>query len=149
MTLIAGYHGKTILDYTAPEAEASLSSGPAQFVPLIEAGIPITGSLVDEAVKGQIDAFNRLYNYQLEEFYHSAFLVLKGNFLHEQLELELPVVYNITTEEWAVQPALSWMATDGLQVKAGYHGFFGPSTSLFDMVGPTLNAGYLAMTLTF
>lgn len=149
LTLIAGYHGKYILEYTSPVAEPSLSSGPAQFVPLIDAGIPITGALVDEAVKGQIEAFNRLYNYQLEEFYHSAFLVLKGNFLHEQLELELPVVYHITTEEWIVQPSLSWMATDGIKLKAGYNGLFGPAKSLFDMVGPTLNAGYLAMTLTF
>ena len=149
LTLIAGYHGKYILEYTVPEADASLSSGPAQFVPLMEAGIPITGALVNEAVKGQIDAFNRLYNYQLEEFYHTAFLVLKGNFLHDALELELPVVYHITTGEWIVQPALSWMAADGINIKAGYSGFFGPSESLFDMIGPTLNAGYIAMTLSF
>ena len=149
LTLIAGYHGKYILEFTDPVAEPSLSGGPAQFVPLIEAGIPITGALVDEAVKGQIEAFNRLYNYQLEEFYHTAFLVLKGTFLHDALELELPLVYHFTTQEWIVQPALSWMAADGIKLKAGYHGFFGPSKSLFDMVGPTLNAGYLAMTLTF
>ncbi|MCK5066240.1 MAG: hypothetical protein KAR16_02320, partial [Bacteroidales bacterium] len=110
---------------------------------------PITGDVVDEAVKGQIGAFNRLYNYQLEELYHSAFLVLKGNFLHDQLELELPLIYHITTEEWIIQPALSWMAADGIKLKAGYHGFFGPSGSLFNMVGPTLNAGYIAMTLSF
>jgi hypothetical protein len=149
LTAIAGYYGKYILDYAPPVAEASLSTGPEQFAPLFQSGIPITGAMVDEAVKAQIGAFNRLYNYQLEEFYHTAFLMLKGNFLHEQLELELPVVYHITTEEWIVQPSLSWMATDGIQLKAGYHGFFGPSESLFDMVGPTLNAGYLAVTLTF
>jgi hypothetical protein len=149
LTLIAGYHGKYILDYTAPVAEPTLSTGPEQFAPLFQTGIPITGAMVDEAVKGQIGAFNRLYNYQLEEFYHTAFLVLRGNFLHDQLELELPVVYNITTQEWVVQPALSWMAADGIKLKAGYHGFFGPSGSLFDMVGPTLNAGYIALTLSF
>jgi hypothetical protein len=149
MTLIAGYHGKYILEYADPEAEPSLSSGPAQFVPLMEAGIPITGALVNEAVKKQIGAFNRLYNYQLEEFYHSTYLVLKGNFLHDALELELPVVYNITTEEWVLQPSLSWIPADGIKIKAGYHGFFGPSESLFDSVGPALNAGYLAMTLSF
>lgn len=149
LTLIAGYHGKYILDFIAPEAEASLSSGPAQFAPLIEAGIPITSPLVNEAVKGQIEAFNRLYNYQLEEFYHTAFLVMRGNFLHDQLELELPLVYHISTGEWILQPALTWMATDEIKLKAGYHGFFGPSESLFDLIGPTLNAGYIALTLTF
>ena len=149
LTVIAGYYGKYILDYTSPVAEPTLSPGQEQFSPLIHAGIPITGDVVDEAVKGQIGAFNRLYNYQLEELYHSAFLVLKGNFLHDQLELELPLIYHITTEEWIIQPALSWMAADGIKLKAGYHGFFGPSGSLFNMVGPTLNAGYIAMTLSF
>ena len=104
---------------------------------------------MDEAVKSQIGAFNRLYNYQLEEFYHPGFLVLKGNILHDQVELELPLIYHITTREWIVQPALSWMAADGIQLKAGFNGFFGPAGSLFDMIGPTLNAGYLALTLRF
>lgn len=148
-TLISGYQGKYILDYTPPLAEPSLSAGPAQFAPLLQSGIPLTGALVDEAVKSQIGAFNRLYNYQLEELYHTGFMVLKGNFLHDQVELELPLIYHITTREWIVQPALSWMAADGIRLKAGYNGFFGPSGSLFDMIGPTLNAGYLAVTLTF
>ena len=149
LTLIAGYHGKYILDYSPPMAEPTLSTGLEQFAPLFQSGIPVSSPLVEEAVKNQIGAFNRLYNYQLEEVYHSAFLVLRGNYLHDQLELELPVVYNITTEEWVVQPSLSWMATDGIKLKLGYHGFFGPSGSLFDMIGPTLNAAYLAITLTF
>jgi hypothetical protein len=149
LTIIAGYHGKYILEYSPPVAEPSLSTGPEQFAPLFQSGIPITGALVDEAVKGQIAAFNRLYNYQLDEFYHTTFLVLKGNLLHDALELELPVIYHITTKELIVQPALSWMATDGIKLKAGYHGFFGPPGSLFDMVGPTLNAGYIALTLSF
>jgi len=63
--------------------------------------------------------------------------------------VELPVIWHITTREWIVQPSISWMAADGIKLKAGYHGYFGPSGSLFDMVGTTLNAGYLALTLTF
>jgi hypothetical protein len=74
---------------------------------------------------------------------------MRGTFLHDQLELEIPAVYHITTQEWIVQPSLSWMAADGIRLKAGYHGFFGPEDSLFDMIGPTLNAGYIALTLTF
>ena len=149
LTAIAGYRGKYILDYAPPSAEPSLAAGPEQFIPLFQSGVPVTAAMVDEAVKAQIGAFNRLYNYQLEELYHTAFLVLKGHFLHDQLELELPVICHITTEEWIVQPALSWMAADGIKLKAGYHGFFGPTSSLFHMVGPTLNAGYLALTLSF
>jgi len=149
LTLIAGYHGKYILDYSPAPAEPGLSAGPEQLAPLFQNGIPFSNDMVNEAVRAQIAAFNRLYNYQLEEFYHTAFLVLNGTFLHDQLELEMPVVYHITTKEWIIQPSMSWMAADGIRVSSGYHGFFGPSNSLFDMIGPTLNAGYIAITLSF
>jgi hypothetical protein len=109
----------------------------------------VTGALVNEAVKSQIGAFNRLYNYQLEELYHTAFLVTRGSFFYDQLEFELPVIWHITTQEWIVQPSVSWMPADGIKLKAGYQGYFGPSGGLLDLVGPTLNAGYLALTYMF
>jgi hypothetical protein len=104
---------------------------------------------VDALVQEQISAFNRLYNYQLEEYYHSAFLVLKADVLHNTLELAVPLVYNITTEEWIAQPSVSWMPADGLKVQAGYSGLRGGANSLYDLVGPVLNAAYISMTLTF
>ncbi|MCD4711632.1 MAG: hypothetical protein K8R52_12365 [Bacteroidales bacterium] len=126
LTTIAGYYGKCILDFTPAVATPALSP-----------------------VREQIEAFNRLYNYQLEEYYHSVFLLLKGNFLHDLLELSLPVIYNITTEEWIFQPSISWMPADGMRVKAGFNGLWGGEDSLYDMVGPVLNAGFIAMTLKF
>jgi hypothetical protein len=149
LTSIAGYYGKYILDYNPALAEPVLSADRDQFLPLIHAGIPITNEAVDGLVKNQVDAFNRLYNYQLEEFYHSVFLVLKGDFLHSVLEVSIPVIYNITTKEWLTQPTISWAPADGLQVKAGFNGFWGNKNTLFDMVGPVLNAGFISMTLMF
>ena len=119
LTTIAGYYGKCILDFT-----------------------PVM-------VREQVEAFNRLYNYQMEEYYHSMFILLKGNFLHDLLELSLPVIYNITTKEWIVQPSISWMPADGMCIKAGFNGLWGGEDSLYDMVGPVLNAGFISMTLTF
>lgn len=149
LTLIAGYYGKSVLEFTPPQAEPGLSLGMDQFEPLIQSGIPITTDMLEEAARGQIGAFNRLYNYQLEKQYHSVFLVLKEDFLHDQLELELPLVYHITTNEWIIKPSLTWNVSDGMKLQAGYSGFFGASGSLLDMVGPTFNAGYLSMTLSF
>jgi hypothetical protein len=149
LTLVGGYLGKYILDYTPPVSEPSLAAGPEQFAPLFQSGVPVTGALVNEAVKSQIGAFNRLYNYQLEELYHTAFLVTRGSFFYDQLEFELPVIWHITTQEWIVQPSVSWMPADGIKLKAGYQGYFGPSGGLLDLVGPTLNAGYLALTYMF
>ncbi|MEA3461814.1 MAG: DUF1302 family protein, partial [Bacteroidota bacterium] len=149
LTVIAGYYGKYILDFSPALAEPVLSAEQEQFLPLLQGGTDLNYELVDAAVREQISAFNRLYNYQLEEYYHSSFLVLKGDFLHSTLELSLPLIYNITTEEWIAQPSISWMPADGLRVKAGFSGLWGIENSLYDLVGPVLNAGFIGMTLTF
>jgi len=149
LTMIAGYYGKYIMDFVPAQGSPDLSAEQEQFLPLVEGGINLTSDVLDAAVREQVAAFNRLYNYQLEEFYHSAFLVLKGDFFHNVLELTIPVIYNISTEEWIAQPAISWMPADGIRVKAGFNGFWGIENSLYDLVGPVLNSGFISMTLTF
>ncbi len=149
VTWIAGYYGKYILDYESPNADPSLSAGQDQFLQLMMAGSPITMDVIDGVIRDQIGAFNRLYNYQLDEFYHTAFTVLKGNLWQDRLELTLPVIYNFTTEEWIVQPGISWLPSDGIRVSAGYAGLYGPENSLYDLVGPVLNAGYLSLKISF
>jgi hypothetical protein len=47
------------------------------------------------------------------------------------------------------RPSLSWMPVDGLSLKAGYQGFWGGNNTLYDLVGPVLNAGFLSMTFKF
>ena len=149
LTVIAGYYGKYIMDFVPARASAELSAEQEQFLPLVEAGINLTSELVDAAVQEQVAAFNRLYNYQLEEYYHSTFLVLKGDFFHSALEISIPLIYNISTEEWIAQPSLTWVPSDGLRIKAGFSGLWGSDNSLYDLVGSVLNAGYVAMTFTF
>jgi len=149
LTMIAGYYGKYIMDFVPAQASAELSAEQEQFLPLIESGINLTSDVVDAAVREQVAAFNRLYNYQLEEYYHSTFLVLKGDFFHSALEVSLPLIYNISTEEWIAQPSITWVPSDGLRIKAGFSGLWGSDNSLYDLVGPVLNAGYVAMTFTF
>ena len=147
--LIGGYYGKYILDYTAPVAEPSLSAGQEQFAQLIQKGILPDHETVNGMIADRIGAFNRLYNYQLEEFYHHLFLVCKGFLLNERLEITVPVIFDLTTEEWTIQPGISYKPADGLRISAGYSGLFGPGGSLYDLAGPVLNAGYLSMKLTF
>jgi len=148
-TWIAGYHGKYILEYVPPAGDPSLSGGEDQLTELMKSGIQVTLEQIDDMIRGQIGAFNRLYNYQLEEVYHTAFTVLKGKVWQDQLELTLPIIYNVTTEEWIIQPGIAWLPYDGIRISAGYAGLFGPENSLYDLVGPVLNAGYLSFKLSF
>lgn len=148
-TWLAGYYGKYILNYSSSVAEPSLSTGQDQFLQLMQLGIPLTHETIDGLISEQVRAFNRLYNYQLEKIYHSVFLVWKGNFWYDRLEITMPVIYNITTQEWIVQPGISYMPDDGIKISMGFSGLYGPENSLYDLVGPVLNAGYLSFKLTF
>ena len=148
-TILAGYYGKRILDFTPTAAEPSLSAGQDAFSQFAQLGLPISGDVINGLISEQVSAFNRLYNYQYEEIYHTVFLVWKGFFWFNQLELEVPLIYNITTEEWVIQPGLKYVPVDGLSISAGFNGIYGPDNSLFDLAGPPLNAGYLSLKLTF
>ena len=147
--IIAGYHGKYIIDYTPPVAEPSLMAGQEQFYQMLQSGYVPSGEEIDGILRNQIGAFNRLYNYQMEEYYHTLFLGLNLFLWHDQVEISLPVISYLTTREWVFQPGISYKAMDGLKISAGYSSLYGPDDSLLDMVGPTLNAAYLSVKLTF
>jgi len=147
--LLAGYQGKYIINHKAAQAEPSLQAGEEQFSELLKSGIIPTNEVIDGMISEQIGAFNRLYNYQLEEFYHNLFIAVQVFLWHERVEITLPVVHYLTTAEWVLQPGIAYKPVDGLKISAGYSGLYGPEDSLLDMVGPVLNAAYLSVRLTF
>jgi hypothetical protein len=149
ITLLAGYYGKYIMDFTPPSAPPSLSPSQDQFTDLLQKGLLLTPELIESAVSEQIGAFNRLYNYQLDEFHHAAFAVCEGRFWHDRLEFRIPLIYHITTEEWMIQPRISYLPSDGIRISTGFSGLYGPENSLYDLAGPVLNAGYLSLRLLF
>ncbi len=149
MNLVAGYHGKYIMDYLPSASEPSLSAGQEQFYQLIQKGVVLDSETINGMIRDRVGAFNRLYNYQLEEFYHTLFMVGKGFLWHERVEITAALICNLTTSEWTVQPGISYKPADGLKISAGYSGLYGPDNSLYDLVGPVLNAGYLSIKLTF
>ncbi len=147
--LITGYYGKAVLEYEKPQFPPSLSPDMEGFFSMMDGNGTFTMDMVEDLVKNQIASFNRLYNYQLEERYHSAFLVVRGHFFHDKLECSLPVIYNVTAEEWIFQPKVSYRPADGVDISLGFNGLYGPTDSLHDLVGPVLNAGYLALKILF
>ena len=149
LNLIAGYYGKHILDHYPASAEASLSADPEQFLDLLEQGSIPTAEEVDQMIRDRIAAFNRLYNYQIKENYHSVFLAGRLSVFHEQVEIDFPLIWNGSTKEWMFRPGINYRPADGIRIMAGYEGFFGPEDSLYDLVGPTLNSVFLSCKITF
>jgi hypothetical protein len=149
LTVLAGYYGKYILDYREADADASLDASLEGLEQMISMGLAPSPAEIEEGIDQKIGAFNRLYNYQLDEMYHSVFLVGRLSLLQDRLELNLPVIWHLGTEEWILQPGVEFKAADGLSIRVGFSGMYGPENSLLDLVGPSLNAGYIALKLSF
>lgn len=150
VSLIAGYYGKYILDFEGLESDLSmLTEGfpdPAAFFP--PGTVPDQAALVDY-IGLQVHGFNRLYNYQQKEFYHAAYASATISVLHDQVEVEIPGMYNFTTGELTFMPAVKYDVTDGLSLQMGAFFLAGDEQSLFDLIAPVLNAGYLLVEFNF
>jgi hypothetical protein len=149
-TVIAGYYGKYILEFEAPESDLSLltEANPDLAALFPPGAIPDPG-MIQEVVSGQIVGFNRLYNYQEEEFYHAVYASATVSLFHELIDLEFPGMYNFTAGELTFMPSLKINVADGLTFKAGAYCLCGKESSLFEMIGPALNAGYALIELSF
>ncbi len=147
LTLLAGYSGKHVLDYTNPP-QPNLLAG--DFDPSLFSQYAADGpGALQEQFRQQVVAFNRLMNYQMKQFYHSLYLAAQCDLLHNTLSIHLPVMYTLTSEEFSLHPALEASLSDQVAIKTGAGLLTGPQESLFELVGPALNAGYLSIRVTF
>lgn len=150
ISLLAGYYGKYIFDFEATPVETSLFEG--EFPPLsdlIPPGTPPGAGILNQYIETQVAGFNRLYEYQQEEFMHAVYAVIDISMFHDQAGLKMPGMYNFTTRELTLVPSLEFKITDGLTAELGAYYLKGKEGSLFNMVGPSLNAGYVLLNLKF
>jgi hypothetical protein len=150
VSLIAGYYGKYIFDFQPTEVETSLFEG--TFPPLTELLPPGTSphpGLFNNYIEEQVRGFNRLYEYQQEEWMHAAYAVIELSMFHDLAGLKIPGMYNFTTGELTLAPSLTFKINDGLTAELGAYYLEGKEGSLFDMVGSSLNAGYMLLQLKF
>ncbi|MEX0981827.1 MAG: DUF1302 family protein [Bacteroidales bacterium] len=150
VTVIAGYYGKYIIDFEKSEGNVSLITndftGIADKVP---PGAVPEPDVIEDILSGQINSFNRLYTYQEEEFYHAVYASASVSMFHDLVDLEIPGMYNFTSEEFSFMPSLKFNITDGLALRTGAYFLSGKNSSLFDMIGPALNAGYVLLDIKF
>jgi hypothetical protein len=58
-------------------------------------------------------------------------------------------MYNFTAEELTFLPSIKLKISDGLQFQIGFYGLYGKINSLYDQIGPYLNAGYGLLEIKF
>ncbi|MEA1888102.1 MAG: hypothetical protein U9N72_12930 [Bacteroidota bacterium] len=144
LQVLIEYSGKYLMDYEESAFDPVLPD---------ESSFSDIGALspqqVIEYTRQQISAFNRLYNYQLDKYNHFAGLGLTYEKGLATFSPSVNILYNITAEEYMVNPVLKIKPTDNLEIIASAEIYNGISNSLFDMINDRLNSIYTGVRIDF
>jgi hypothetical protein len=143
----AEYSGKAVLDFSTAAVDPGFGTNPdnAQMAQLFQ----IPGFNLEEYVRQQVAAFNRLYNYQLEKYYHCAAIRVDADLLYGRFGPSVFTIYNFTSRDLLIIPEVKFKPADGLSITAGAEIYTGMKGSLFDIVDGFMNSVYLSVRLDF
>jgi hypothetical protein len=100
-------------------------------------------------VRQQVEAFNRLYNNQLKQYYHSAGLRIEAEMLYGKLLPSVLTMYNFTSHDLLLIPEIKIKPADGLAITFGAEIYSGRKGSLYDIVDDFMNGAYVSLRVDF
>lgn len=145
--LTAEYYGKKVLDFHEPVVE-SLAGQDIDLSGLM-ALLMMSGLTPGEFARLQTESFNRMFNYQNRQYYHSAGIRAGYEALYGKLLPSFTVVYNFTTEDILVMPEIEYKPADAITVTAGMEYYSGPDRSLYDLVEEFMSAAFVSLRIDF
>lgn len=147
LRMTAEYSGKKVFDFYEAPYEPILGTEPdmQQLMELFNT----PGFDPVEFTRLQIEAFNRLYNNQMHEYYHSAGLRLETDLLYGRLIPSVTAVYNFTSKDLTVRPAMRYKPSDGVTLSAGYEYYSGIAGGMYDIIDDFMNAAYFTIRIDF
>jgi hypothetical protein len=143
----AEYSGRKILDYYESPYDPIIGTEPdmAKLARLFET----PGFDPVEFTRLETEAFNRLYNNQLFEYYHSAGLRFEADVLYGRLIPSVTAVYNFTSRDLLFIPALKYKPADGVTLSAGLGHYCGGKGGLYDIINDFMNAAFFSLKIEF
>jgi hypothetical protein len=141
------YYGKSIPDFTSSEVDPALSTEPDYT--RLAALFLIPGFNPEEFTRLQVGAFNRLYNYQLKQFYHSAAIKIDADLMYGMVAPTVLTIYNFNTHDLLVIPEVKLKPYDGLTISFGGEYYSGTKGSLYDLVEGFMNSVYGSIRVDF
>jgi len=144
LQLLLEYSGKYLIEFEEAAFNPVLPDESSFF----EMG-PLPPEQAFEYTRLQIASFNRLYNYQLHEYSHYAALRLSYEKGLAAFSPSVNLLYNITSEEYMVNPVMKIKPADNLEIIAGAEIYKGSASSLFDMINDKLNSIYTGLRIDF
>jgi hypothetical protein len=109
----------------------------------------IPGFDLEEYVRQQVGAFNRLYNYQLKKFYHSGAFRIEADLKYGRVTPSLFSMYSFTSHDLIMIPEIRFKPSDGLVFTAGAEYYHGSRDSLFDIIDDFMNSIYVSLRIDF
>ena len=141
------YSGKYIIDFIPAEVDPIIGTG-FDFSQMA-AMFAIPEFDPEAYVKQQVASFNRLYNYQLYEYYHSAGIRVEAEMLYGRFLPSVFTIYNFTSRELLIIPEIKIKPADGLAITVGAEIYSGTKDSLFDLVDDFMNGAYVSLRVDF
>ncbi len=141
------YSGKFIVDYTQSTVEPVI--GTESDFSQIAALLAIPGFNIEDYVRLQVGAFNRLYNNQLNQYYHMAGMKVEADLYYGKLLPSVMTMYNFTSHDMLLIPEVKIKPADGLAITIGAEIYSGRKGSLYDLVDEFMNGAYVSLRVDF
>jgi len=141
------YTGKAVTDFTPATVKPVIGTEPdySQMADLLA----IPGFDLEDYVRQQVGSFNRLYNYQVEKYYHSASLRIESDLIYGKLTPSFFSIYNFTSRDLLLIPEIRYKPSDGITIIGGAEVYSGCKDSLFDIVDGFMNSVYFTLKVDF
>ena len=147
LRITAEYSGKKVLDFY--ESPYNPIIGVEPDIQELMALFSTPGFDPVEFTRLQIEAFNRLYNNQLHEYYHSAGLRIEADLLNGRFFPSVTTVYNFTSKDFTIRPVIKYKPSDWVTLSAGYEHYSGAKGGMFDIVDDFMKVLYFAIRVDF
>jgi len=143
----AEYNGKYVENYTPVDTPPLIGMEPDYS--MLGQLMSIPGFDLESFVKGQVGAFNRLYNYQIEKIYHAGAVRVECELFYGKLFPSVFSLYNFTSRDLLVMPEIRYKPSDGIAITFGAEFFSGKDGSLYDIIDGFMNNLYISFRADF
>jgi hypothetical protein len=141
------YSGKYLLDYIPVSVDPFIGTEPDYAALAVLMMTP--GFIMEDYVRAQVGSFNRLYNYQIERYYHSAGLRIETDLIYGKLTPSFFTMYNFTSHDFMMMPGLKFKPADGLCISVGGEYYSGRKGSIYDIIDEFMNCITVAIRVDF
>ena len=145
--ITAEYSGKKVLDYYKAPYDPLIGREPnlAELAQLFMT----PGFDPSEYFRLQTEAFNRLYNNQLEEYYHSAGLRIEAETIYGKVIPSVSCIYNFTSRDFVLIPSVKYKPADSVTLSAGIEHYSGIIGGLYDIIDDFMDCAFFTLRIDF